>query len=213
MVQYEVVTERVDRGSTACSSFPPANRWAWNALNLTDYAGDANDFCTIAVSLRPLKGRILEAMCGHHSYFARKSGATITAIDFCRESLLRYPHKSAKRVCCDLNQISGGETLHFFKENYFDAISICFGYKYPDNIDALISEFKRILKSGGKLSFVESAIHSYKELAKRDFSPRLIKRSLHRAGFENVCVTRLSQGRAIIMKGLDSSIYQVQSTK
>lgn len=179
----EIVEElRVLRAKNV-SDFDSLEQWSWSAQQMVNYAGDQEEWEAIWSALDDYHGNVLEAFCGHHSYFKTSSNRQIVALDYCVESLMRYKHPDALRICCDLNQVSGGKSLQFLKAEYFDTVSICFGYKYPDDICAIINEFRRVLKTQGKLSFVESKSHEYQKCKKRDFSRATLKRQLALAGF------------------------------
>jgi len=143
--------------------------WMHSAYQLASYCSDIYVKKAILECLAKYNGSILEAMCGHDSYLEDKDGRIITALDYCEISLLRYPYPSRRRILCDLNQISDETRLNFFERGQFDCISICFGYKYPRSISRLVREFSRILKPGGKLSFVENPESGYTRCVKRQF--------------------------------------------
>lgn len=130
-------------------------------------------------------------MCGHMSYFKESDGRTVTALDYCEISLERYPYPSRRRIQCDLDQLVGGRSLPFFQDEQFDAISICFGYKYLKDIDTVVREFRRILKVGGVLSLVEGSRHGYEHLFVRQFNTRMIRDGLISNGYGRVDIKKI----------------------
>ncbi len=82
---------------------------------------------------RTYKGKILEAMCGYNSYFLPLPESTIVALDYCAEALERYPFPERLRIECDLNELNGTNHIKCFQSGSFDAVSICFGYRYLEN--------------------------------------------------------------------------------
>lgn len=95
------------------SDFTPLERWTWNALQMMEYSGNVNLLVLIFKKLSRYRGRIMEVFCGHNSYFTKKKGSSITALDYCESSLLRYTHQDAERICCDLNQVQDVGDLDF----------------------------------------------------------------------------------------------------
>jgi len=161
-------------------------QWEWYSRQLIDYSGSTALSVHITSRLSQYQGDILEAFCGHNSYFGVSKERTITALDYCEGSLRRYVHSDAKRICCDLNQVEQVGDLSFLDDRSFDVISICFGYKYPHDVVLLMSEFKRILRLGGVLSFVESEMHEFPRLKQRKFNEYLIQNDLNAAGFSKI---------------------------
>ena len=164
----------------------PIERWTRCAFQLVEYAGGPNVHRSIRKRLSKYSGKVLEAMCGHMSYFPEVPRRKVTALDYCQVSLKRYPFPKRRRIECDLNQITDGAQLHFFKESEFDTISICFGFKYPKDIVSLVNEFRRILKPGGVLSFVENPSHGYEDLCQRKFDRNIVE-ILKGAGYSRYC--------------------------
>jgi ubiquinone/menaquinone biosynthesis C-methylase UbiE len=191
----------------------PLERWAYNARNMSEYSGNVNLLCLMAKALSVYSGDVLEVFCGHNSYFTAKKDRKITALDYCEESLTRFAHKKAKRICCDLNQVKEVGDLSFLEDNSFDAVSICFGYKYPHDIVTLMSEFRRILKPGGVLSFIESYTHAYAEIAIRKFDRGKIRKQLVRAGFSKVSVLPINQTPGMYKQKAKSLVYQAKAIK
>ena len=64
------------------SEFTPIERWSQNAKSMVEYSGDVNLMCLIAQNLSTYTGNVLEVFCGHNSYFERKRGRNITALDY-----------------------------------------------------------------------------------------------------------------------------------
>jgi SAM-dependent methyltransferase len=162
--------------------------WTRSAYQFVGYSGGPYVDKAIAKRLDHYQGEILEAMCGHVSYLAESSGRTVTALDYCQTSLERYPYPARRRIQCDLNQIKGSVTLPFFKEGQLDVVSICFGFKYPYHIGALAREFRRILKPGGILSFVENPHSAYGRYTRRQFNKERVTNLLFNNGYRSVTI-------------------------
>jgi SAM-dependent methyltransferase len=160
-------------------------RWTRFAFQLVEYAGGPEVRRTITQRLNKYTGTVLEAMCGHTSYFAESPGRTVIALDCCAVSLERYPFPQRRRIECDLNQTKDGTELSFLKNEEVDVISICFGFKYPEDIRALLREFLRVLKPGGKVSFIENPKSGYPDLCRRKFDRRIIK-DLSNTGYRSI---------------------------
>ena len=69
----------------------PLERWTRCAFQFIDYTGGYEVHRIISKRLSEYSGAILEAMCGHMSYFDESSRRTVTALDYCAESLKKYP--------------------------------------------------------------------------------------------------------------------------
>ncbi len=170
----------------------PLERWTKNAHQLAHYCSMVVVRSLIINALDKYSGSVLEAMCGHHSYFMESEDRVVTATDFCRESLLKHEFPERRRFCFDLDKLADGGHFPCFKEAEFDAISICFGFKYPKGIESVVAAFRRILKPGGTLSFVENPKSGYPELYERHFDqPGDITSVLLKAGYRDTNSTIL----------------------
>jgi len=191
----ELVGELRNLRAKDYSDFTALEQWSWGAYKLNNYCGDISELEAIQEALSCYNGEVLEVMCGHHSYFDKAKLCRLVAVDYCKESLERYQHPDSQRYCCDLNQVRKGENLQFFTSNSFDVISVCFGYKYPDDIVLLMKEFHRILRVRGTLSFVESRTHgsmgTYQKFNRRKFKPNVISKELKGVGFRTTHLRRL----------------------
>lgn len=167
----------------------PMDYWDNGAYDLINYSLNPIIFKTLQSLLNLYTGTILEAMCGHNSYFIEgtiQSHRTVVALDFCENSLERYVYPSRRRILCDLDQLDGTDTLQFFDTEHFDVVSICFGFKYPKNLAAVVKEFHRILKPNGILSFVENETYGYNAIAQRHFTPEELADIFVNAGYRNI---------------------------
>ena len=169
----------------------PLEIWTRSAYQLAGYAGTLDVIQAIENRLDRYSGTILEAMCGHSSYFRESDKRSVIALDYCRISLERYPYPTRRRIECDLNQVQGKTSLSFFQDEQFDTISICFGFKYPEHISPLMREFRRILRKGGVLSFIENPHHAYEDLCKRQFSKKRVRELLLRNGYRSATIREL----------------------
>ena len=165
--------------------------WTRSAYQLANYCGDPDVWKAIVKRLNRYDGTVLEAMCGHSTYFVNSSKRSVVALDYCETSLERYPYPERVRIQCDLNQVKGDTLLPFFAEGQFDAVSVCFGFKYPEHIGPLVQEFRRILKPGGVLSFVENPHHAYHQLCKRKFDEERIKAIMLNNGYISVGIEKI----------------------
>lgn len=172
------------------SEYTAEDTWRENAFALSTYSGPRDVVSRIVKYLRRYRGNVLEALCGHTTYFQPQEGVIVTALDGCRESLERYPEPTRRRIVCDLDQLEHDGDLPF-ESNSFDAISICFGHKYPKFFEQLLRAFRKILKPGGKLGFIENPSSEYSKYTHRAFLPELAGEPLISEGFKDVKVKRL----------------------
>ena len=169
----------------------PLEIWTRSAYQVVNYSGGLEADLAIRKKLGHYHGNILEAMCGQTSYFLDGPNRIVTALDYCKESLERYPYPKRRRILCDLNQVKEKTMLTIFQEAEFDVISICFGFKYPKHIVPLLREFRRILKPNGVLSFIENPYSSYAQCQRRKFSPKCMTDLLSRSEYQHVKIETL----------------------
>lgn len=188
----------------------PVEVWTRSAYQLAEYAGGGEVRNAITQKLGRYRGVVLEAMCGHTTYFADTPDREIIAIDYCLESLERHPCPHWRRIQCDLNQVTETDRLPFFKEGELDVVSICFGFKYPEKIEQLVREFKRILKQGGSLSFIENPCSHYEQLCRRPFVPKHARKILLDAGYQSVTIRKFRVSKSYSFSG---DFYHVEAIK
>lgn len=169
----------------------PLERWAFSAVQVPRDIGGPNKKKIRELLSSRCRGRVLEAMCGFNSYLDPSPDRKVVALDFCREALERYPHPERTRILFDLNLVTGSDRMEFFREESFDAVTVCFGFNYPHHPVSLFREFRRILSPHGALFLVENPAHGYWDLARRRFSPGLCRRFLRSAGFSEIRIERL----------------------
>jgi len=173
----------------------PLEEWQWMAYQMpNDIGGGMEAKGKIRAYLSDRYStcdNILEAMCGFNSYLAPRSGQTVIALDYCQEALERYPHPERRRVRCDLDRLSDNERLECFVDGQFDAISVCFGFRYLNDPVVAFRNLGRLLKAGGVLSFVENPGYGYENICRREFSPSHCERVLWQAGFRSITRQRL----------------------
>jgi demethylmenaquinone methyltransferase / 2-methoxy-6-polyprenyl-1,4-benzoquinol methylase len=79
---------------------------------------------------------------------------SVTGVDFCQEMIELAKVKAGSRYknvsfrCADAQQVP-------FPDNSFDAVTVAYGIRNIPDTEAALSEFKRVLKPGGKFICVE----------------------------------------------------------
>jgi len=132
-------------------------------------------------------GKILEAMCGFNSFFRDSECVEVVATDYSKPGLELYDFPNRRRILFDLDLISSSEDrLPFANDSEYDVVSICFGYKYLKNPQMALSAFRRAIKPGGKIVFVEMLGAGYTNLTLREFDSYKCAAALESAGFARV---------------------------
>jgi len=85
----------------------------------------------------------------------RNSKAQVTAIDFSERMLEQAPPKAAKAGFKDIKFLAADILNLPFSDKSFDHITISFGIRNVENLRVAISEFERVLRSGGVAHILE----------------------------------------------------------
>jgi len=81
---------------------------------------------------------------------------SITGVDISNKMLDVGRTKIAKKGLTDTIQLEWGDSENLpFDDNTFDAITVAFGVRNFENLDAGLSEMYRVLKPGGKMAVLE----------------------------------------------------------
>jgi len=81
---------------------------------------------------------------------------SITGIDISNKMLEVGRTKVAKKGLTDVINLEWGDSENLpFDDNSFDAITVAFGVRNFENLDAGLSEMYRVLKPGGKMAVLE----------------------------------------------------------
>jgi demethylmenaquinone methyltransferase/2-methoxy-6-polyprenyl-1,4-benzoquinol methylase len=90
---------------------------------------------------------------------AKKRGKSVhvEALDF-NEDMLKIARKKLKRMCIPNIRVVSGDALRTsYKERSFDVITSGFALRNFDDLEAFISETKRLLKPGGRIVLLDVA--------------------------------------------------------
>lgn len=137
-------------------------------------------------------GQVLEAMSAWYTHFAPSPDREVVATDYCRDALERYRYPERTRILLDLNKVQAGDLIPHCDTASFDVISVCFGYHYLTSPARTCRWFRQLLRSGGKIVFVENPLSRYTHLSVRSFTPKLCVATLKRAGFSQILVEELA---------------------
>ncbi|MBI1223466.1 MAG: bifunctional demethylmenaquinone methyltransferase/2-methoxy-6-polyprenyl-1,4-benzoquinol methylase UbiE [Bacteroidetes bacterium] len=79
----------------------------------------------------------------------------ITGLDLSEGMLSKAREKATSRKMVDMEFIKGDSENLNFEDTTFDAVSVAFGVRNFENLEAGLSEIYRVLKPGGKLAVLE----------------------------------------------------------
>jgi demethylmenaquinone methyltransferase/2-methoxy-6-polyprenyl-1,4-benzoquinol methylase len=106
---------------------------------------------TVEETVRP-GDHVLDACCGTGdlALAARASGADVVGLDFSERMLERARAKSG-----DVEWVRGDVLALPFDDATFDAVTVGFGVRNVDDLEAGLRELRRVLRTGGKLGILE----------------------------------------------------------
>jgi len=95
---------------------------------------------------------VLDACCGTGDLAieARRAGASVTGLDFSEAMLER-----ARRKEPAIDWVRGDVLALPFDDASFDAVTVGFGVRNVDDLDAGLRELRRVLRAGGRLGILE----------------------------------------------------------
>jgi demethylmenaquinone methyltransferase/2-methoxy-6-polyprenyl-1,4-benzoquinol methylase len=96
--------------------------------------------------------KVLDACCGTGdlALAARAEGGEVTGLDFSEEML-----KRARRKSNEIEWVRGDMLRLPFANETFDAVTVGFGVRNVEDLDAAVRELRRVLKPGGRLAILE----------------------------------------------------------
>ncbi len=96
--------------------------------------------------------RVLDACCGTGdlAIAARARGADVVGLDFSEAMLERAGAKST-----EIEWVRGDVLALPFDDASFDAVTVGFGVRNVDDLDAGLRELRRVLRPGGRLGILE----------------------------------------------------------
>jgi demethylmenaquinone methyltransferase / 2-methoxy-6-polyprenyl-1,4-benzoquinol methylase len=106
---------------------------------------------TVRAAVRP-GDRVLDACCGTGDLAleAQRAGARVTGLDFSERMLERARRKSAA-----VEWVRGDVLALPFSDGSFDAVTVGFGIRNVEDVEAGLGELARVLRSGGRLGCLE----------------------------------------------------------
>jgi demethylmenaquinone methyltransferase / 2-methoxy-6-polyprenyl-1,4-benzoquinol methylase len=106
---------------------------------------------TVDAVVRP-GDRVLDACCGTGdlALAARARGADVVGLDF-SEPMLERARAKSRRV----EWVQGDVLALPFDDASFDAVTVGFGVRNVDDLDAGLRELRRVLRSGGRVGILE----------------------------------------------------------
>jgi demethylmenaquinone methyltransferase / 2-methoxy-6-polyprenyl-1,4-benzoquinol methylase len=96
--------------------------------------------------------RVLDACCGTGdlALAAARRGGAVTGLDFSERMLERARAKDPS-----VEWVRGDVLALPFAEASFDAVTVGFGIRNVDDLEACVRELRRVLRSGGRLGILE----------------------------------------------------------
>jgi demethylmenaquinone methyltransferase / 2-methoxy-6-polyprenyl-1,4-benzoquinol methylase len=96
--------------------------------------------------------RVLDACCGTGdlALAAARRGGAVTGLDFSERMLERARAKGPS-----IEWVRGDVLALPFAEASFDAVTVGFGVRNVDDLEACVRELRRVLRSGGRLGILE----------------------------------------------------------
>jgi demethylmenaquinone methyltransferase/2-methoxy-6-polyprenyl-1,4-benzoquinol methylase len=96
--------------------------------------------------------RVLDACCGTGdlAIAARRAGGSVTGVDFSERMLERARRKSA-----EVEWVQGDLLRLPFEDGAFDAVTVGFGIRNVEDLDAALRELRRVLRTRGRLGILE----------------------------------------------------------
>ncbi len=106
---------------------------------------------TVQAVVRP-GDRVLDACCGTGDLAleAQRAGARVTGLDFSERMLERARRKSAA-----VEWVRGDVLALPFPDGSFDAVTVGFGIRNVEDLQAGLAELARVLRPGGRLGCLE----------------------------------------------------------
>ena len=125
----------------------------YDAMNRVMTAGLDRRWRSITVEEAVRRGdRVLDACCGTGdlALAARAQGADVVGLDFSERMLERARAKSA-----GVEWVRGDVLALPFDDASFDAVTVGFGVRNVDDLEAGLRELRRVLRPGGRIGILE----------------------------------------------------------
>lgn len=125
----------------------------YDAMNRVMTAGLDRRWRRITVEQVVRKGdRVLDACCGTGdlAIAARTHGADVVGLDFSEAMLER-----ARRKSREIEWVRGDVLALPFDDASFDAVTVGFGVRNVEDLDAGLRELRRVLRPGGRVGILE----------------------------------------------------------
>jgi hypothetical protein len=147
--------------------------WDRTAIQLPGDIGGVYRERFVDIITQRCEGNVLETMAGFNTYVNDSSNISgVTAMDYSKEMLMRYPSPERDRILFDLNRISSeGIRMDFFDNEEFQTITCCYGVNYLNEPVPVFKELERVLSPSGKFLVLSNTASGYRDIQTRPFNP------------------------------------------
>ncbi len=163
-----------------------------------------NDAKVCEIISKKLNGvnNLLDIGCGDGflvSCLAKKLNSKIVGLDILTEGFVKAHNQCKKFDVCNLIECIRGDAhnMKMFKDNEFDAVTLVYALHHMNNLNVVLKETKRVLKSGGKIVLVEYIVRKRRSKCHK-FVEEEVSKIMRNAEFRNTTIQKLEDDIILI---------------